>query len=201
MRFGICTTVDNAPAVKRAGWDFVELLVQPNLQGLLPDAEWLGAERIRSAGLPIPAANSLVPAELKVTGPLASLPKLTEYMGRVIPRAAASGIKTLVFGSGAARMVPDGFDRATARRQIVDFVRMSCRIAEEHDVLLVAEHLNKGECNIINSVAEAMEYVREVDHPNFQCLVDAYHFWLGKRATGFAPSGDAVDQACTHGRY
>ena len=45
-------------------------------------------------------------------------------------------------------------------------------------MLIVLEPLNKGECNIINSVAEGMEYVRAVNNPAFQCLVDSYHFWL-----------------------
>jgi sugar phosphate isomerase/epimerase len=42
----------------------------------------------------------------------------------------------------------------------------------------VAEPLNKGECNIINTVSEAMTYVKAVNHRNFQCLADSYHFWL-----------------------
>lgn len=178
MRFGICTSTENAADVKRAGWDFVEELVQPTLRGDLPDAEWHGLDRILSSPLPVIAANALVPAAMKVTGPNADLDQLKVYMERVIRRAARAGIKTLVFGSGAARMVPEGFDRKIARRQILDFIRMSCEIAAEHGVLLVAEHLNEGECNIVNSVAEAMMYVKEVNHPNYQCLVDAYHFWM-----------------------
>ena len=55
---------------------------------------------------------------------------------------------------------------------------MAAPIAQANGVTLVAEHLNRGECNVINSLAEAMAYVREVSHPNFQCLVDSYHFWL-----------------------
>jgi sugar phosphate isomerase/epimerase len=84
----------------------------------------------------------------------------------------------LVFGSAGARNVPDSFDRAKAREQILAFDRMSSKIAAQHGVTFVAEPLNRGESNIVNSVAEAMEYVRAVNHPNFQCLVDSYHFWL-----------------------
>ena len=178
VRFGICTSAENAPAVQRAGWDFVEERVQPTLQGELPDGEWHGLNRIRSSPLPIIAANALVPASMKLVGPNADLAQLTIYMERVIRRSAQVGIKTLVFGSGAARMVPDGFDRDAARNQLLAFIRMSAEIAAKHDVMIVAEHLNQGECNIMTSVAEAMEYVKEVNHPNYQCLVDAYHFWL-----------------------
>ena len=178
VQFGICTSVENAASVKRAGFDYVEEFVQPTLRGDLPDSEWLGLARIQSSPLPVIAANSLLPAAMKLTGPDVNPERLKEYMSRVIPRAAKVGIKTIVLGSGAARMVPDGFDRGQARAQLIDFIRMSCAFAVKHDVLIVAEHLQKGECNIVNSVAEAMTYVKEVDHPNYQCLVDSFHFWL-----------------------
>ena len=96
----------------------------------------------------------------------------------VIRRARRVGIRMIVFGSGAARNVPDGFDRPTAVQQITEFARNAAQIAAEQGITIVAEHLNRGECNIMNTVAEAMEYVKAVDHPNFQCLVDTYHLWL-----------------------
>lgn len=178
MQFGICTSVDKAPEAKAAGWDFVEELVQPFLQGDVSDAQWKGVERVSSAVLPVPAANSLLPATLKVTGPAYDFGALKKYMATIMSRAQKAGIKTLVFGSGAARNVPEGFDRDKARAQILDFIRISADLAAKHDVMLVAEHLNKGECNIINSVAEAMTYVRAAGHPHFKCLVDSWHFWL-----------------------
>ena len=88
------------------------------------------------------------------------------------------GIKTLVFGSGGAHNVPDGFDRNRTYTQIVDFLKMIAPIAQVNSITIVIEPLNKKECNIINSVAEAMTYVKEFDHPNIRCLVDSYHFWL-----------------------
>jgi sugar phosphate isomerase/epimerase len=178
MEFGICTSVDNAVRAREAGWDFVEELVQPFLQAQVPDSDWTGDQRAAAAALPVPAANSLLPAALKVTGPAVDLEGLKRYMAVVLARAQKTGIKTLVFGSGAARMVPEGFDRDKARAQILDFIRMSADLAAKHGVTLVAEHLNKGECNIINSVAEAMTYVRAAGHPHFKCLVDSWHFWL-----------------------
>ena len=177
-QFGVCTSYDSAPAVKEMGWDFIEVTVGPNLEGMVPDSEWKGLERAKTCPLPIPAANSLLPATLKVTGPEADLAKLREYMTRVIQRAQKIGIERLVFGSGGARKIPDGFDRAKAKDQILAFLRMAAPIAQQHKVTLVCEHLNKGETNVINSVDEAMTYVKEVNHPGFQCLVDSWHFWL-----------------------
>jgi sugar phosphate isomerase/epimerase len=185
MQFGICTSVANWPAVKAAGWDFIEENVQSFLQAQRPDAEfegghWDGNRVAAASGAVVAAANCLVPAELKITGPQANPDVLQRYFSTVVARAKKAGIQTLVFGSGAARKVPDGWDRDRASKQILDFSRMAAGLAGDAGLIVVIEHLNSGECNIINSVAEAMTYVRQIDRPSFQCLVDSYHFWLEK---------------------
>ena len=50
-------------------------------------------------------------------------------------------------------------------------------IAQQHNVMVVVEPLNQGECNVLNGVRESGSYVEDVDHPNVRLLVDAYH-WL-----------------------
>lgn len=181
MQWGICTPVENAALVKAAGWDFLEENVQSLLQGDKPDGQWTGRARVQAAGLTsVPAANCLVPASLKIVGPEASLDKLAPYMANVCRRAEQVGMKILVFGSAGARMVPAGWERAAAREQILAFLRMSAPLAQRHGITLVVEHLNQPECNIINSIAEAMEYVRTLNHPHVQCLADSWHFWLMK---------------------
>src|SRR5438477_13157867 len=105
MRFGICTKLENADAVKDAGWDFVE----ENAQGLFRGLEhsWAGQVRVMTSALPIPAANTLVPGSLKITGPEANLDRLKEYMTLVLERAGQIGPNILVFGSGGAANVAD----------------------------------------------------------------------------------------------
>jgi len=178
MQFGICASVDRSAELAAAGADFVEENVQKLLDGLIADSDWTGDQRAATSKLPIPAANSLVPGDLKIVGPDVDPEELHWYMEAVLKRAKTVGMKVLVFGSGGARNVPEGFGRGTAHQQIVEFLKMSAPIAEQNGITLVAEPLNRKECNIINTVAEAMTFVRDVDHPAFQCLVDSYHFWL-----------------------
>jgi sugar phosphate isomerase/epimerase len=149
--------------------------VQSLLQGLVPDDQWSPPAK---AALPIVAANVLVPGSLKIVGPDADLSALTKYITTVMIRAGKVGLSKLVFGSGGARNVPDGFDRTKAVQQITDFATMAADQAGKNGITLVIEPLNRSECNIINSVSEGMEYVRSISHPHFQCLVDSYHFWL-----------------------
>lgn len=177
MRFGICAKAQQSAEIRAAGADFVEENVQTFLQGMLDEVEWHGMETAKASALPILAANALVPGDLKIVGPTVDFDRLTKYMTNVTTRAQRVGIKILVFGSGAARNVPDGFDRERAQAQIVKFSKMAADLAARAGVTLVVEHLNRNECNIINTVAEAMTYVKAVDRRNFQCLVDSYHLW------------------------
>src|SRR5256885_16280361 len=103
MRFGFCTSYEKADAFGAAGWDFIEECVQGFLQGLIPDEQWKGMDKLQISALPIPSANMLVPADLKITGPSADMEKLQLYISRVIQRAGKTGTRTLVFGSGGAR--------------------------------------------------------------------------------------------------
>src|SRR4051794_4457938 len=106
MRFGICTTIEKSAAARDAGWDYIEESVQGLLQGLESDERWTGPQRAKAAPLPILAANMLVPAALKITGPDVDVEQLSAYMREVLRRADQMNIRTLVFGSGGARNVP-----------------------------------------------------------------------------------------------
>lgn len=173
MQFGACTSSANALAAQAGGWDFIEENVQGYLKG--QSADWQAPP---SPALPVPSANSLVPGTLPIVGPKVDFAALQKYMTNVFRRAQQVQMHTLVFGSGGARQVPDGFDRNKAVDQITDFLGMAGPIAQQHGVTLVIEPLNRGECNILNSVAEAMTYVKRLNHPHVKCLVDSYHLWL-----------------------
>ncbi|MGN6503973.1 MAG: sugar phosphate isomerase/epimerase family protein [Tepidisphaeraceae bacterium] len=173
MMLGVCTESAKALAAEAGGWDFIEENVQRVLKGT--ETEWQSPSAV---ALPAPSANSMVPGDLKIVGPNVNNELLDTYMRRVVTRAQSIGMHTIVFGSGAARQVPEGFERIRAVEQIVKFLTRLGPVAQEHGVTIVIEPLNRGECNIINSVAEAMTYVRRVNHPAVKCLVDSYHFWL-----------------------
>jgi sugar phosphate isomerase/epimerase len=178
MQFGICTALARSAAVKSAGWDFVEVSCQEVLQATADDAQWTGRQRVAESALPVPSANSMVPGSLKITGNNASTDALAKYMDTLMARAAAIGMKTIVFGSGGARNVEGDFDRKSARAQILLFAKLAAELASRHGITVVLEPLNRGECNIVNTLLEAAEYVRVVNHPNFKLLLDSYHFWL-----------------------
>jgi sugar phosphate isomerase/epimerase len=142
---------------------------------LVSDEQWDGAERARRSALPILAANVLFPGSMKMTVEFAR--QRAAYCACVVERAALVGIRTIVFGSAGARNVPEGYDRHRAAEDIDAVCNVLACLGKRAGITFVLEHLRRAECNIINTIQEAMTYVRAVNLPNFQCLVDTYHLW------------------------
>lgn len=177
MKYGVCAPIESAPILATAGYDFIELHVQRDLKTTEgEDAFGSVLSSFRKSPVPAIAANSFVPGELKITGPAVDLGALEAYASTAFDRAARTGLGTIVFGSGGARRIPDGFDRDTAWEQLVRFGQCIGPLAAARGVTVVVEPLNRRECNVLNLIGECARYVRDVDHPHVRLLVDAYHW-------------------------
>ena len=178
MKLGICAPLEKAADVKAAGADFLEVTIQSLTQPTVADADWKGLEMARSCPLPILAGNVLLPGTLRVTGPDVDHAVQRSYLQRLMTRAGKCGLKTIVFGSGAARKIPEAFSVDIAWKQIVSFSKIAADAAQAAGITLVLEPLNQSETNVLNNVGEGGKLVKEVAHPSFQLLVDSYHFWV-----------------------
>ena len=101
-------------------------------------------------------------------------------MRKAFDRAKVLGIKIIVLGSGGARKVPDGFSQDEAWKQLVEFAKRIAPEAKKRGIVVAVEPLQKGETNTINTAAEGLKWVKAVNHPNFQLMVDFYHLSLEK---------------------
>ena len=83
----------------------------------------------------------------------------------------------MVFGSGGARRVPEGFPQEEAFSQLVELGKHHVAPAmEAWGITCCVEPLNRTECNILTTSGECLELVKAVHHPRFQLLIDLYHF-------------------------
>jgi sugar phosphate isomerase/epimerase len=124
---------------------------------------------------PLFAVNVFIPGELKLVGPDVNETAVLDYANVILERCSRAGVTFVVFGSGGARRIPDGFDRATARQQFVSISKKLGDLARKHSVTIVLENLNSTETNFITTATEALSIVKDVDHPNFRLCVDIYH--------------------------
>jgi len=174
VRVGYCTGVKNLEAAKAAGFDYVELS-STEIAGLSDTDFDAAVARIKELGIATPAANLFVPASIKLTGPETSPEAQMAHVRKVLSRLSKVGVEVIVFGSGGARRVPDGFAKEDAFKQLVDFGRRAATEAKPYNITILIEPLRKQETNIINSAAEGLELVKAIDHPNFQLMIDFYH--------------------------
>jgi len=176
MKIGLCTTPDVIAKFSVPPCDYIEGHVQ-NL--LLPeqsaDAFAPHAVATRSCALPTPAANCLFPPDLRVTGPSVNAARMQRYAETAFSRAASIGLTTIVFGSGAARKVPEGWSLTRGFEQYVEALKLLAPIAQANGTTLVVEALQRGECNIVNTLDDGAEAVRRCNHPNVRLLVDVFH--------------------------
>lgn len=194
MKFGVCGDPEMGRIAKAVGFDYFEWSVG----GLLHPQE--DEEVFRQAltaaqavGLPCPVVNVFIPGTFKITGPGVDRVALQNYVTTALHRAEIAKVEQIVFGSGAARNILEGFDRQEAWDQLVDFCTWLASAAEQHGVVIAVEPLNVSESNIINTVEEGARLVRQVNHPHLRLLADGYH-WAKDQNTvaGIVENGDLL---------
>jgi sugar phosphate isomerase/epimerase len=176
MKIGVSAAVGKAAIAHAAGFDYLEENIQNFLVPEQPDAVF--AENLkasRQSPLSIPSANCFLPGALKCVGPDIDEKRLDRYAQVAFKRAGHAGLRLLVFGSGGARNIPDGFSHDQAREQMVAYLRRIAPVAEAEGVTIVIEPLNRKECNFINTLNEGASIVNELDHTHVRLLADIYH--------------------------
>jgi sugar phosphate isomerase/epimerase len=175
MRFGVCAGSDKAAALAAAGYDYIELGAGGELIPDQDEAAWNEKRRVLES-LPLPCETfNLFIRGIKIVGPDADPAAQERYAHHALARAAQVGGKLIVFGSGGARRVPDGYSREQAEAEILRFLGFCADAHEKTGVVVVVEPLNHNECNILNSIHECAGYVRRINRPGIRNLADSYH--------------------------
>ncbi len=59
--------------------------------------------------------------------------------------------------------------------QFKDSLKLLCSIASKYDMEILLESVCGAECNLVTTVREAFEIVKELDLPNLGLVYDIYH--------------------------
>jgi D-psicose/D-tagatose/L-ribulose 3-epimerase len=174
VQVGYCAGLKGMADAKAAGFDYVELGTT-ELTALSDEEFDKAVVQIHQLGLPTPVTNLFLPGTLKVTGPAIDKEQQMAYVRKAFSRLARIGVGTVVFGSGGARRVPDGFSKEEAFGQLVDFGKRIGPEARARGITVAIEPLRSQESNIINSAREGLALVNAIGDPNFQLMIDFYH--------------------------
>lgn len=189
IRFGVCTSVDNINALQAAGFDYLESGLS-SLAGMSDEKFAEVCKKVDASKIKVESFNGMLGKDLKITGDKVDLEAVRAYLKKAYPRAQRLGGKIIVFGSGGARSVPEGFSKEKAMEQLVEFGRLAADEAKPFGLTIVVEPLRKKETNIINTVSEGLDYVKKIDRPNFRAFGDFFHMSTENEGmTGILASG------------
>ena len=187
MRIGVCVSapargadpasMDMIGLAAGIGYDYVEMSIAPMMGFDEADLTHV-KQSLAAAHIECECLNVFFPSGMRLTGDGRDEAAIGEYAARAFARAADIGAAIVVFGSGGARNIPDGYPRELAIGQLARTLQIMSDAAARHGIQIAIEALNRGECNVILSMAEADGLMEAADRPNVKLLFDYYHFML-----------------------
>ena len=185
MKYGFCkefstpmkTEVDYEliKMIKEAGFDFVEMRAM--LVESLSDEEFEKlANLLEELQLGCEVSCALFPRTLRVTGKDVDEKAIADYLEKTFARLKRLGAKKVVFGSAPARALDEETTQDMGYEQIAKICRdIIVPACEKYDITVVMEPLRAAACNFINTLADGMRVVNDVNHPRIQLLGDTIH--------------------------
>jgi len=168
------TGIEIINQLETIGYDYIELPLAQLME--LNDIQFKKIkEKIEHSNIKCEVCNCLFPEYLKLTGSNINTHKIQKYVKNAFTRAEELGVKYIVFGSGPAKMVPDGFPMEEAWDQLIFLSKFLDSIAKKHNIIVLVEALRRVECNIVNTIGEGFKLVKEVKGNNFSLVADYYH--------------------------
>lgn len=191
---GICIDMEKDSIASRAGYTaIVESIAKCISPRVVSDEQFTRQlEIIKSLPVPIYAVNIFMPGDLKLVGPDVNEDAIMAYAEVVLQRCQQAGINIIIWGSGGARRVPDGYDRTKAKAQFVSIAKKVANLANAYAITIALENLNSTETNFINKLSDALDIAREVDESNFRVCADIYHMLMENEPAAVIEKGKGL---------
>lgn len=178
LRFGVCVPIDNpalAAPLRDAGCDYVECAF--SALGDCPEDGFLRfADAYSAAGLRCERCNGFIPGKFPLLGEELDQAALEDFIHSTFCRAKTLGVTAVVFGSGAARKIPEGMPVLAAYEKLAAFLHdVAGPAAQANGACIAIEPLRRQECNIVHTLAEGALLARLADHPAVGLLGDLFH--------------------------
>lgn len=200
-----CTVLDisELETVNAAGYDYLEM--KGKYLAYLTESDFRQVcKSLQEKDFLCRGLNAYCPKDIVIAGPGYDRKQAEEYANVCAARAAAVGVDFVGIGSPQSRMLPDGFSRKKADRQLEDFLKVTAERFEKFGIRICLEPLAPCYCNYINTMEEAaviverigwemiglvadfynMEYTQEADRDMASFLPWLYHVHISDDAGG-----------------
>ncbi|UYO96562.1 sugar phosphate isomerase/epimerase [Microbacterium sp. M28] len=165
----------NGLIAQRLGADYVEPTIVGNV--ILFADDGTPSLNPEFAGERHPSFAILLPGDVRVADPAFDLEKVRSYFASIFPvlaQVAEPGAK-IVFGSGAARRIPEGADRSAAEVRFAESLAIARDAAAAHGLRVMLEPLHQGETNLIHTIGEAVDFLDAHGIDGVPVVADLFH--------------------------
>lgn len=171
---GMCPKIENIRYAKQIGFDYVEL----HLAEIMKQSE---KERLRlkkeldKYNISAEVLYAFFDYRLKIVGKNADLRIIKDYICRAMQIAKLFDSKLLVVGSGGSRSYKEGEDDPKeVESQFAEVLRLI--EAELPDgIEVVCEPISRIESNLLNTLEESINFIREYRLDRVGTMIDSYH--------------------------
>ena len=185
MKFAICNELfegwpwericDTAAGLGYTGLEVAPFTLADSAEQVTPQRRRELRETAAARGIELLGLHWLLvkPPGLYITTPDDAVRRRTaEYFRSLVHLCADLGGRVMIVGSPKQRSLLPGVSRERAMDYTVEVFRHALPDAAERAVTFAFEPLGPGETDFINTVADGLELVRRLDHPNFQLNLD-----------------------------
>ena len=97
------------------------------------------------------------------------------YLNELIDFCGDLGGTVMIFGSPKQRNTVDGATVEDAKKYFVDGLAAVANHAQQRNVKILVEHLGSEQTDVVNTLKEAMQVVKEVNHPAIDLMFDFHN--------------------------
>jgi sugar phosphate isomerase/epimerase len=167
--------IDQVYYAKKIGLEYLELSVDRVMR--YDDNRFESFKKeITESPLPCLVCNNFVDPSVKLVGRDYNRNVFENYITKALERIALIGAKKVVFGSSKARLIPSYLSAEEGRGQVIERIKFIAGAAEKRGIQVEIEHLNRIECNVINTFEESTAIAKQLNRPNLKSIFDSYHF-------------------------
>lgn len=160
--------------VKAAGYDIIEVAVED--AGLI---DWQQLKAMaQDAGLKITISGAFGPDRDLSSDNAAIRKQALDYIvecTRIAQRMGSPVFTGPLYAAVGKTRIVSPEQKAQERNWCLQGLRDAAKAAADHGVLLGVEPLNRFETDMINTVDQALDLVREAGHPSLRVSLDTFH--------------------------
>ncbi len=166
-----------------AGYQGIEIapfsLVEKGIEELTPRKRQAMVAAMKRSGVECVGLHWLLsppPAGLHVTTPEGSVRERSwDYFHKLIDLCGDLGGKVMVFGSPRGRNAVKGLSIADATKYLAEGLARAACHAQGRGVKILLEPLGSGQTNVVNTTAEAIRILDQIQHPAVETMFDFHN--------------------------